>query len=236
MKWYLLRENSFNRLDNLPAMDKLEFVDAINSVLTDRPANLTDCVKLSKNLCHRIFITNVEDANKVLIQMGRNERRYPISSVNINIARKFILASSLLFAKMFNIKDNNEVQPSEETTSKLISETPYSIPTSSLSENKIYQKPEKFVDLKFFSNSKTQSTISLKYPDDLSGIAIQPIAAFIDNPLVNQFIDSTIRLRRYNFQNKFPVFQGINSYHVHNCKLEFEFPYFCWSHMFGQLL
>lgn len=236
MMWYLMRENSFDRLCSLPAIEKLEFFDMLNSVMVDRPSNWSDCVKLSKNLFHRLFITNVNDANFVQQQMGSTVRRYPVKDVNNEHAQRFVLSSSMLYAKMFAIEDNLIRGLDEKQMFQLIKKTSYSTPVSNLPKNEVYKKPEKFTDLVSFPHSMTPNTISLQYPNELRDMTIQPIEPFDDDHYVNMFIESAIKFRMFNVNGDFGGFKTLSGLANKISTIEFKFPCFRWSHKFIDLL
>lgn len=236
MMWYLMRENSFVRLCSLPTLEKLEFFDMLNSVLVDRPSNWSECVSLSKNLFYRLFIANVNDANFVLEQLGSNVKRYPIKDANSEHVQRFVLSSSMLFAKMFAIEDNSIKGLNEKQMFQLIKKTSCSTTVANQKRNESYKKPEKFIDLVSFPHSMTPDTIFLQYPGDLRDMTIQPIEPFVDDYYVNMFIESTIKLRLFNFKNNFSGIKLLDGFSSQVSTVEFKFPCFRWSHKFIDLL
>lgn len=236
MKWYLVTKDSYDKLESLSPVDRVEFFDCINSVLADRPRTLADCVLWATNLFHRIFTFNVEKAREALKEMGRGDKRFPLKDTSDKTVRKFISTSALLLAKMYNIKDEKGNEPTAENIHQLIDYTSHSISLSTSQNEKPFIKLTKFIDMMHLDHNITKNGVLLEYPEDLADMVIKPISPFIDNALVKDFVDSTIRLRFFNFKNSFPKFSDISSKNVKIYRGEFAHPYFRWSHNFLNLI
>ena len=174
-----------------------ELKEAVAVVVTNHPKSFKDCVERARSYFHLIFIQNVEEANKILEEMGASYRRYP-STEESDHAKSFIKAAAILFARLYKI-----AAPADNEINSLLYNSTQPITVLSPSRPPV-NRITKFADLNQLLSPAHNIDLQILEKLKSIGFGVNPINMFVDDQNVVQFLHATRLLRDRNFIKNSP--------------------------------
>ncbi len=198
-----------------------ELHEAVAVVVTNHPKSFKDCFERARSYFHLVFIQNVQEANRVLEEIGASYRRYPSTEESDN-AKGFIKAAAILFARLYKI-----AVPTDNEINLLLYNSTHPITVLFPSRLPV-DKINKFVDL----NQLLPPVLSSSLPsvNDLKscGFEIYPIDFDRDDQTIHNFCSNGVKMRARNCRHDLVKAPAMFT------EISYKTLFFRYSHMFPQ--